>query len=266
MLEVRELVCGYRAGSPVLGPVSFRLERGEVLCLLGPNGVGKTTLLKTILGVLPPLGGAAMLKGRDVGSYGIRAFAREAAYVPQGHVPPFPYTVRDVVVMGRSPHIHEFSSPGRKDLRAAEDALAELGILSLADRDYTRLSGGERQLVLIARALAQEAELLVLDEPAAHLDYGNEARVMEQVKGLSRKGYGVLLVAHGPGQAFLWADQAAAVGRDGFFAAGRPEEVLTEETLSRLYGADVQLAEAALRDGRRVKVCVCVSGIKEANG
>ena len=128
------------------------------------------------------------------------------------------------------------------------------------------LSGGERQMVLIARALAQEAELLVLDEPAAHLDYGNEARVMEQVKGLSRKGYGVLLVTHGPGQAFLWADQAAAVGRDGFFAAGRPEEVLTEETLSRLYGADVQLAEAALRDGRRVKVCVCVSGIKEANG
>ena len=125
MLEVRELVCGYRAGSPVVGPVSFRLERGEVLCLLGPNGVGKTTLLKTILGVLPPLGGAAMLKGRDVGSYGIRAFAREAAYVPQGHVPPFPYTVRDVVAMGRSPHIHEFSSPGRKDLRAAEDALAD---------------------------------------------------------------------------------------------------------------------------------------------
>ncbi|MCI9431911.1 MAG: ABC transporter ATP-binding protein [Oscillospiraceae bacterium] len=266
MLEVRELVCGYRAGSPVVGPVSFRLERGEVLCLLGPNGVGKTTLLKTILGVLPPLGGAAMLKGRDVGSYGIRAFAREAAYVPQGHVPPFPYTARDVVAMGRSPHIHEFSSPGRKDLRAAEDALAELGILSLADRDYTRLSGGERQLVLIARALAQEAELLVLDEPAAHLDYGNEARVMEQVKGLSRKGYGVLLVTHGPGQAFLWADQAAAVGRDGFFAAGKPEEVLTEETLSRLYGADVQLAEAALRDGRRVKVCVCVSGRTEANG
>ena len=144
------------------------------------------------------------------------------------------------------------NSPPREDLRAAEDALAELGILSLADRDYTRLSGGERQLVLIARALAQEAELLVLDEPAAHLDYGNEARVMEQVKGLSRKGYGVLLVTHGPGQAFLWA--------------GRPEEVLTEETLSRLYGADVQLAEAALRDGRRVKVCVCVSGIKEANG
>ena len=142
MLEVRELVCGYRAGSPVVGPVSFRLERGEVLCLLGPNGVGKTTLLKTILGVLPPLGGAAMLKGRDVGSYGIRAFAREAAYVPQGHVPPFPYTVRDVVAMGRSPHIHEFSSPGRKDLRAAEDALAELGILSLADRDYTASAAG----------------------------------------------------------------------------------------------------------------------------
>lgn len=255
-LEIRELVCGYRPGRPVIGPVSFSVKRGEVVCLLGPNGVGKTTLLKTALGLLRPLGGQVLLNGRDIRDYGVKELARQAAYVPQGHVPPFPCTVADMVAMGCSPHMGELSVPGARERRLAGEMLARMGIAHLAERDCTRLSGGELRLAVIARALAQQAGLLVMDEPAAHLDYGNEALVMGRVRALADQGYAVALITHNPGHAFLWADWAAAVGRAGFFAAGTPEAVLTEENLRRLYGLDVQLAEAALRDGRQVKVCL----------
>lgn len=257
MLAVEELVCGYYPGRPVIGPLSFRVQKGEIVCILGPNGVGKTTLFKTVLGILRPLGGRILLKGRDTRAYSVKEFARVAAYVPQGHVPPFPYAVRDVVVMGCNPNMNEFSPPREKELHTAEQMLERMGIAALADRDYTELSGGERQLVMIARALAQDAELLVMDEPGAHLDYGNETRVLEQIKSLSRLGYTIIMVSHVPGHAFLYADRVAAMGWDGFFAEGRPEDVLTEETLARLYGIEVQLAEVVRRRDRRpVKVCI----------
>lgn len=257
MLSVENLVCGYRPGLPVAGPLSFHVRAGEVVCILGPNGAGKTTLLKTILGLLQPLDGRVLLRGRDVRAFSVKEFARQAAYVPQGHIPPFPYTARDVVVMGRNPHMHEFSSPRPEDLQAAERMLERVGAAHLAGRDYTLLSGGERQLVIIARALAQDAELLVLDEPTAHLDYGNETRVLEQIRALAGAGYTVLMITHVPDHAFLYANKAVVMGRDGFFATGRPDEVLTEAALSRLYGTGIQLAETVLREsGRRVKVCV----------
>lgn len=257
MLAVEELLCGYRPGRPVVGPLSFHVNAGEVLCVLGPNGVGKTTLFKTVLGMLRPLGGRILLRGRDTRGYSVREFARAAAYVPQGHIPPFPYSVRDVVVMGCNPNMSEFSSPREGDYRTAERMLETMGISELADRDYSELSGGERQLVVLARALAQNAPLLLMDEPTSHLDYGNETRVLGQVRRLSRLGYTVIMITHAPGHAFLCADRVAAIGRDGFFAAGRPDEVLTEQTLSRLYGVDVQLAEVELKKPRRrVKVCV----------
>lgn len=257
MLAVEELICGYRPGKPVVGPLSFQVDKGEIVCVLGPNGVGKTTLFKTVLGMLRPLGGRVLLNGRDTRSYSIKEFARAAAYVPQGHIPPFPYSVLDVVVMGCNPNMNEFSAPRERDYRTAERMLGTMGIAALANRDYTELSGGERQLVVIARALAQNARLLVMDEPVSHLDYGNETRVLSQVRRLSRMGYTIIMITHAPGHAFLCADRVAAIGRDGFFAAGRPEEVLTEQTLSRLYGVDVQLAEVVLKNNQRhVKVCL----------
>lgn len=257
MLAVENVVCGYHPGQPVIGPLSFQVKKGEIVCILGPNGVGKTTLFKTVLGILKPLDGRILLKGRDTTTYSIKEFARTAAYVPQGHIPPFPYDVLDVVVMGCNPNMNEFSSPRESDFRMARQMLDRMGISHLANRDYTELSGGERQMVMIARALAQDTELLVMDEPTSHLDYGNETRVLAQVKRLSGLGYTIIMITHVPGHAFLCADQVVALGRDGFFAAGQPEDVLTEENLSLLYGVDVQLAEVELkRDQRHVKVCV----------
>lgn len=257
ILEVKDLICGYRPGRPVIGPVSFGVEQGQIVCLLGPNGIGKTTLFKTVLGLLKPLGGAVLLNGRDAAGYSVKEFSRQVAYVPQGHIPPFPYTVRDVVVMGCNPNMHELSAPRGKDFEAAEEKLAVMGISHLAGRDYTEISGGERQMVMIARALAQNTNLLVMDEPTSHLDYGNETRVLGQVRRLSRLGYTVIMITHVPGHAFLCADRVVAVGRDGFFAAGAPEEILTEETLSLLYRVEIQISDVLLRrDQRYTKVCV----------
>lgn len=258
MITVNNLICGY--SQPIIGPLSFTIEKGQVACLIGPNGIGKTTLLKTVLGLLSPFEGAVVLDEKDSRSYSTKEFARIVAYVPQGHIPPFPYAVRDVVVMGCSPNMHELSSPGRKEYKTAQEKLTVMGIEHLADRDYTELSGGERQMVMIARALAQNTNLLVMDEPTAHLDYGNENRVLGQVKKLADLGYTILMITHVPGHAFICADKLLAVGKDGYFASGTPDEIMTEETLHTLYGIDIQIADVTLkRDNRHVKVCIPLS-------
>lgn len=257
MIDVKDLVCGYHAGKPIIGPLSFGIKKGEVACLIGPNGIGKTTLFKTILGLLKPQGGNISVNGKDYHAYSAKEFARTVAYVPQGHVPPFPYTVRDVVVMGCNPNMHELSSPRKEDYAFVDEKLALMGIEHLAQRDYTEVSGGERQTVMIARALAQSTNLLIMDKPTTHLDYGNETRVLGQVKKLSGLGYTIVMITHVPGHAFLCADKVLAVGRADYFAMGTPNDILTEDTLRALYGIDIQIDELTLRrDQRQVKVCV----------
>ncbi|MDD7388075.1 MAG: ABC transporter ATP-binding protein [Lachnospiraceae bacterium] len=257
MLEVDSLICGYHAGKPVVGPVSFHVKKGEVACLVGPNGIGKTTLLKTVLGLLKPMGGTITINGKPGSSYTVKDFARTVAYVPQGHVPPFPYAVKDVVVMGCNPNMNEFSSPRSQDYDTAMEMLDRMGISHLADRDYTELSGGERQMVVIARALAQKTEFLVMDEPTTHLDYGNGIKVLTQVSRLADVGYTILMITHAPDHAFWCADRIIAVGKNGFFQEGSPEEVLTEEILKELYSVDIRLTDVLLKDvERHVKVCV----------
>lgn len=172
LLELTNVACGYGA-VPLFQNISFTVARGETLCLLGPNGVGKTTLFKTILGLLPPAAGIIRMEGKDIARWGAEERARHIAYVPQTHTPPFPFTVRDVVLMGRAARIGRLGVPGKRDCTAAAEAMGLLGITHLAEKVYTKTSGGERQLVLLARALAQEPELLCMDEPTASLDFGN---------------------------------------------------------------------------------------------
>lgn len=240
-LEAIDLAFGYPR-APVGSGVSLAVHAGEVLCLLGPNGCGKTTLFKTLLGLIPSQGGMLRLDGRDVASYSRPEFARRLGYVPQANSAYFPFSVIDVVLMGRAGRISTFSTPSAKDREAARNALDTLGILHLGPRLYTAISGGERQMVLIARALAQEPDMIVMDEPTASLDFGNQARVLECIRALAKSGLAIVLSTHDPGHAYACADRVALMKTGCLIALGTPAEVVTPALLKELYGIDVAVA------------------------
>jgi iron complex transport system ATP-binding protein len=221
--------------------LNVALEAGEVLALLGPNGGGKTTLLKTLMGILRPLAGEALINGRSLSVTPIRERARRIAYVPQSHVPTFAFSVESVVLMGRTAHGSLFSRPSAHDHAVAARALDRFGITHLNDRPYTMISGGERQLVLLARALAQEPQFIVLDEPTASLDFGNQGKVMREIRALAASGHGVLFTTHDPNHALRAADRAFLL-RDGErLSEGPVADVLNREKLEALYGAPVEM-------------------------
>jgi iron complex transport system ATP-binding protein len=238
-LAGRDLTIGY--GDRAVGrSLDVSLDQGEVLALLGPNGSGKTTLLKTLLGLLKALGGEALIDGRPISTYSASERARRIAYVPQSHAPTFAFTVETVVLMGRTAHGSLFSAPSTADRLVADRALARFGITALRERPYTMISGGERQLVLLARALAQEPRFIVLDEPTASLDFGNQGKVMRELRALAAAGHGVLFTTHDPNHALRAADRAFLM-RDGQrLAEGGVRDVLTRAQLESLYGAPVE--------------------------
>lgn len=237
---------GHRVGTNV----SIAIYPGEVLCLLGPNGCGKTTLFKTLLGLLAPLGGSIKLGDDDLTSLRRPEIARRIAYVPQATGIPFPYTVLDFVLMGRTSHLGLFAAPRQLDRDAAMNALAELGVDGLASREITTLSGGQRQLVSIARAIAQASPLIVMDEPTASLDFGNQVVVLSEVRERARAGHGIVLSTHDPDHAFAVADRVALMCEGTIRVVGTPAETLTPEALENVYGVRVTIEQ--LRDGRLV--------------
>ena len=239
MLRAHDLAFGYPR-RPLGSGLSLELARGEVLCLLGPNGSGKTTLLRTLLGLVAPLRGRVERDGA-------------AGYVPQQQGDYFAFSVREMAAMGRARHIPLFAAPARADLAAVEHALETLGIAHLAERPVTEVSSGERQLALLARALVQEPGLLVMDEPTASLDFGNQARVLEHAAALAARGLAVVFSSHDPGHAFAFAQRVLLVDAAGP-AVGPVGELLSDAALERLYGLPMSVVD--LGDGRRT----CVPG------
>jgi iron complex transport system ATP-binding protein len=250
-LRAQDLSIGYR-NHLVGSNIALTLAPGEVLCLLGPNGAGKTTLFRTLLGLQRALGGTVLLDDRAIAAMRPVEIARHMAYVPQAHATEFSYTVLDVVLMGRTARLRPFASPGAADEKIARQKLAVLGIAELAEQDYTRISGGQRQLTLIARALAQEAPILVMDEPTASLDFGNQAMVLGRIRDLANEGYGIVLSTHDPDHALLVATRVAVIADGGLRAVGAPQDVVTAEMLSSIYRTTVIVEDTP--SGRRVCV------------
>lgn len=256
MLEIQRLSCGYGRRT-VLKDLSFQLHSGELMCLLGPNGVGKTTLFKTLLGLLPARAGAIYLDGTSTDQWSRRHFAQWVGYVPQAHTPPFPFQVQDVVAMGRVAHLGLFSAPKAADQQIAEQALDTLGIRHLARASYTEISGGERQLVLIARALAQQPKILVMDEPTSNLDYGNQLKVMAHIRQIAdEQNLGILLTTHYPNHALLYATRVLALDRHEGYQLGTPNEVITEAYLQQTYQVSVEIHEVVRREGPTTRLCI----------
>jgi iron complex transport system ATP-binding protein len=239
MLAARDLAIGY--GRSLVGrDISLSLAKGEVLALLGPNGGGKTTLLKTLLGLLPPLHGTVELDGRRLHRLSDRERAQAIGYVPQTHTATFAFSVESIVLMGRTARGSLFRAPSAKDREVARRMLERFGIAALAQRPYTMISGGERQLTLLARALAQEPDLVVLDEPTASLDFGNQGKVLREIRGLADGGHGVLFTTHDPNHARRAADRALLLRGGRCLADGPVSAVLTRDALESLYGAPIR--------------------------
>ena len=237
----------------VLRDISFSVEYGEFLSVLGPNGVGKSTLSRCMLGLLTPSSGAAVVDGLRVADLSARRLAEKIAYISQSHTPVFNFSVYDMVLMGTTAQTGSFASPGKRQRSLANKALDRLGSFDLAGRGYGSLSGGERQLVLIARAIAQEAKVRVMDEPSAALDFGNRMRVMRTVQSLTRDGYAVIQSTHDPEQAYMYSDKILALHGGRVAAFGTPQDVMDAALVSRLYGEEVEVC--SMREDA-IRVCI----------
>lgn len=241
-LEVRNLQFAYGAHK-VLEGIDFSVKPGELAAVLGPNGTGKTTLFKCVLGFLPHYTGSITIDGEQARTLPPRELAKRIAYIPQNHQQTFGYSVIDMVLMGTAHSLSLFSLPGAAQKKAAYEALERLGIASLAEKNISRISGGEQQLVLIARAIAQQAKLLIMDEPTASLDYGNRDKVLRLVSGLAKEGFGILVSTHDPQHALSYANKVIALKSGKVLSCGAPEAVITPELLSELYGMKTVLLD-----------------------
>ena len=251
-LDVQNLHFSY-GGHEVLKGVSFCAEYGEMLSVLGPNGVGKSTLFRCMLGSVKPNKGTVLVDGEFVQTMSAEALSRRVAYIPQAHHPVFNFSVMDMVLMGTTSRMGRFAQPGKIQENQALSALERMGILHLKDRGCANISGGERQLVLIARAIAQQAKILVMDEPTANLDFVNKIRVMKTVRNLTEDGYTVIQSTHDPDQADFYSHKILALWDGKVLAWGTPEDTISDGLISALYGVDVTVCRIGDGDFR---VCV----------
>ena len=245
ILQVKQAgFCYHPKASCIFENMDFSVDSGEVLCILGPNGAGKTTLLKCITGLLGLTRGRIFFDGLSIAEIKRKDLAKKMAYVPQIHQSVFAFTVFDTVLMGRTPHLGFFSLPTRKDHAITLQTIESLGIEALATKSVTEISGGERQLVLFARALAQQAELIVLDEPTSHLDFGNQVKILTLIHDLAAAGMTVMMTSHNPDHAFMISDKVVIMNQGKLKGFGPPDSVITEDSLKDLYGIEVKIIDS----------------------
>jgi iron complex transport system ATP-binding protein len=260
MLEIKNAEFSYDKKRNVFEGINFSIQKSDVLCILGPNGSGKTTLLKCLTNILEPTNGQVLLDNKDVRSLSRKEISKKIAYLPQTHAALFPFPALEVAVMGRAPHMKITDAPTEADYDIAKANLEMLGISHLAERPYTKISGGQRQLVLIAMVLTQEPEILLLDEPTSHLDFGNQVRLLELIERFATKELTVVFTSHYPDHAFHLSCKVALMNNKQLTYVGDCETALTAENLKEIYGIDVKVVYV---ESANSKVCVPIRNKKE---
>ncbi|MDO4815780.1 MAG: ABC transporter ATP-binding protein [Bacillota bacterium] len=240
--EIKDLRFAYPGSSrQVLNGVSLSIEQGDVLSILGPNGAGKSTLLTCMMALNKPQTGKILVDGKGLEEMTAQELAKKVSFVPQNLKPVFGYTVLEFVLMGRAPLISALGRPGKEDRYAAFEALEKMGLKDLADRPYTEISGGEMQQASIARAIVRKPEVILFDEPTAHLDFGNQLRTLKVIKELSGEGYTTVITTHNPDHAIMLGGRAAILNKEGKLMAGSTEELVTEENLRTVYNSELKI-------------------------
>lgn len=255
-LTLRDVAVGYSSADPIQRFVNLSVNSGEICCVLGPNGCGKTTLLKTVLGLIPKLEGRITVDGDDVTKWGAARLSQTIAYVAQKHDQSFPFLVKDVVMLGRIGKMKSMGGqPSPEDYNVVENALDEMGIYHLRDVPYVDISGGELQMVMFARALAQEPQMLILDEPTAALDYGNAVRVIEKIRDIAAKGFAVVMITHNPDHAFMTGAKVALFTKQQPMKFGTAYEIITRQNIKEAYGVNVKLVEFTHDNQEVMRMC-----------
>lgn len=257
VLEIKDAAFSYEDTENIFEGINLTVDQGDVVCILGPNGCGKTTLIKCLNKLHELKEGVVYINGRDIRDINQREIAINIGYIPQGHIPTFAFSVLDVVLMGRSPHLDFFESLGEEDYKIAEDALKKFGLHKLKDKPYTDLSGGEQQLVFFSRVIAQEPNILILDEPTSHLDFGNQLKTLDIISKLASDGLSVIMTSHFPDHAFISANKVAIMKDRDFMAVGKPEEVINTENMEKAYGIKVEIVDI----GHNRKICVPLTSV-----
>lgn len=251
LMQVSDASFSYDGHHNIFENINFSVKKGDVFCILGPNGTGKTTLIKCINGLMKLSSGKILFNEKNIYSLSKTEIAKNIGYIPQIHNSTFPFSVLEVVLMGRSPHLEMFASPGEKDIKIAEESLKTLKITHMRDVPYTEISGGEQQLVFLARILTQKPSILLLDEPTSHLDFGNQMRTLNIIEKLAKSGLSIVMSSHFPDQAFISANKVALMKGKNFIDLGSPEEVITEENMGEIYDIQVKIVDIEHR-----KACI----------
>ncbi len=254
MFKVKNLSCGYK-DKIILKDVSFAANRGDIVCILGKNGSGKSTLIKTIVGLIDPFEGEMLVDGEDIKSWPWSKKAKIISYIPQTFSSMFQYKGMDIVLMGRTSYIGFSSSPSKKDQEIAEEAMNKLNIMHLKDKIYSQMSGGERQLVKIAQALAQQSKIIIMDEPTNNLDFGNQGIMLNYLRKCSDMGITIIMATHFPEQALSYGSKALLVSGGKVVEFDNPSKSLTEKELQKLYDVEVKLVEIDVNNIKR-KLCL----------
>ena len=248
MLEVKGISCGYD-NKNILQDVGFTAKAGDIICILGPNGSGKTTLIKTIIGLLKPYTGQILVDGCPINNWTWRRRAKLISYIPQSFNSTFQYRCEDMVLMGRTSYINVISSPSDEDKAIAKRSMETLNIYHLKDKIYSKLSGGERQLVKIAQALTQESKIIVMDEPTNNLDFGNQLIMLRHIRRCADMGMIIIMATHLPEHALLYATKALLVKDGKVIEIDTPSRNLREDDLIDLYHVDMEIVELSLKQG-----------------